>query len=162
MNKPSSHSIMKLKVLCRDEEACTRSRRNDVLKVQRNLAPELHPFDKQVEYTRALTAAKLDRMHAKPFIASFMHDDGVNTMARNPKALNSLLSGSADGDVRIWDVAGRRCLRKLVGHTGAVRGLAVTPCGRLAISASTDCTVRMWEVPAALCWAAWCRRTARR
>ena len=138
---------MKLKVLNRDEEQCTRSRRNDVQKVHRNLSAELHPFDKQVEYTRALAAAKLDRMHAKPFLASFMHDDGVYTMARNPKALNSLLSGSADGDVRIWDVAGRRCLRKLVGHSGAVKGLAVTPCGKFAVSASTDCTVRMWEVP---------------
>jgi WD repeat and SOF domain-containing protein 1 len=140
---------MKLKVINRSEEECTRSRRNDVTKVHRNLGPEMHPFDKQVEYTRALTAAKMDRMFAKPFIASFMHDDGVNCMARNPKALNSLLSGSADGDVRIWDVAGRRCLRKLVGHTAAVRGLAVTPCGKFAISASTDCTVRMWEVPPA-------------
>lgn len=140
---------MKVKVINRSEEQCTRSRQQDVTKVQRNLDPQLHPFERQVEYTRAVTAAKVDRMFAKPFVASFMHDDGVNCLSRNPKRLNSLLSGSADGDVRIWDVAARRCLRKLIGHSGAIRGITVTPDGNFAISAGTDCSVKMWRVPTA-------------
>lgn len=138
---------MKVKLINRSEEKYTRERAQDVQKVHRNLDPQLHPFEKAVEYTRALTAAKMDRMFAKPFVASFMHDDGVNCLARNPKRLNSLLSGSADGDIRIWDVAAKRCLRKLVGHKGAVRGISVTPDGSHAISAATDCTVKMWNVP---------------
>lgn len=140
---------MKLKVIHRDEAACTRERSQDVQKVHRNLDPQLHPFEKAVEYTRAITAAKMDRMFSKPFVSSFLHDDGVNCLARNPKRLNSLLSGSADGDVRIWDIAAKRCLRKLVGHSGAIRGLAVTPDGNFTISASTDCSVKMWRVPVA-------------
>jgi len=138
---------MKVKLINRSEEKYTRERAQDVQKVHRNLDPQLHPFEKAVEYTRALTAAKMDRMFAKPFVASFMHDDGVNCLARNPKRLNSLLSGSADGDIRIWDVAAKRCLRKLVGHKGAVRGISVTPDGGFAISAATDCSVKMWKVP---------------
>jgi WD repeat and SOF domain-containing protein 1 len=89
----------------------------------------------------------MQRMFAKPFLASLSHDDGVTCLARNPKRLASLLSGSADGDVRLWDVAARRCLRRLVGHTGAVRGISVAPSGDLAVSASTDCTVKLWKVP---------------
>lgn len=138
---------MKVKVINRREESYTRERGQDVQKVHKNLEPTLHPFEKAVEYTRALTAAKLDRMFAKPFVASFMHDDGINCLARNPKRMNSLLAGSADGDVRLWDIAARRCMRKLVGHTGAVRGVCVTPDGTCAISVSTDCTVKMWKVP---------------
>lgn len=138
---------MKVKVINRSEEAYTRERSQDVIKVHKNLDPSLHPFEKAVEYTRALTAAKMDRMFAKPFVASFMHDDGVTCLARNPKRINCILSGSADGEVRLWDIAARRCLRRLVGHTGAVRGICVTPDGTCAISASTDCSVKMWKVP---------------
>ena len=32
------------------------------------------------------------------------------------------VSGCADGNIHLWDVPARRCLRKLVGHTGA-RGI---------------------------------------
>jgi WD repeat and SOF domain-containing protein 1 len=89
----------------------------------------------------------MERMFAMPFLASLPHDDGVTCLARNPRRLGSLLSGCADGDVRLWDVAARRCLRRLVGHTGAVRGLACTPSGDAAVSASTDCTVKLWRAP---------------
>lgn len=89
----------------------------------------------------------MERMFAKPFLASFMHDDGVTCLTRNPRRLNSLLSGSADGEIRLWDVAAKRCLRRLVGHTGAVRGLSVTLSGDALVSCSTDCTVKLWKVP---------------
>jgi len=138
---------MKVKVINRSEDACTRERAQDVQKVHRNLDPALHPFEKAIEYTRALTAAKMERMFARPFIASFAHSDGITCLARNPRRLNSLLAGSADGEVRLWDVGARRCLRRCMGHTGAVRGISLTPDGEAAVSASTDCTVKLWKVP---------------
>lgn len=91
-------------------------------------------------------AAKLERVFAKPFLASLEHDDGITCLARNPRRLNCLLSGSADGDIRLWDLPARRCLRRLVGHTGAVKGVSVTPDGEACVSASTDCTVKLWKV----------------
>lgn len=87
----------------------------DVLQVHRNLDPALHPLEKEVEYTRALNAAKLQRVFAKPFLGALSHDDGVTCLARNPAQLNSLVSGTADGTVRLWDVAAQRCLRRLEG-----------------------------------------------
>jgi WD repeat and SOF domain-containing protein 1 len=170
---------MKVKTINRSEEAFTRERAQDVQKVHHNLDPALHPFEKAVEYTRALQAGtfqfmltnfprhcrcrhlsqythfflllfstvKLDRIFAKPFVASFAHDDGVTCLARNPRRLNSLLSGSADGEIRLWDVPARRCLRRLVGHTAAVRGISITPDGEACVSASIDCTVKLWKVP---------------
>lgn len=50
---------MKVKVINRSEEAYTRERAQDVQKVHRNLDPSLHPFEKAVEYTRALAAGQL-------------------------------------------------------------------------------------------------------
>ena len=60
--------------------------------MHRNLDPALHPHEKAVEYTRALNAAKLQRVFAKPFLGSLPHTDGVTCLARSPAHLNSLVS----------------------------------------------------------------------
>lgn len=75
-----------------------RERVEDIHKVQRNFDPEAHPFEQGREYTRALNAVKLDRMFAKPFVASLNgHIDGVYSMTKHPHKLNSMISGSGDG-----------------------------------------------------------------
>jgi WD repeat and SOF domain-containing protein 1 len=111
---------------CRD--ACSKAPLNSSAKVthgrcceqvHRNLDPALRPHEKEVEYTRALNAAKLQRVFAKPFLGSLPHDEGVTCLARNPAQLNSLVSGAADGVVRLWDIAGQRCLRRLEGNAEA-------------------------------------------
>ena len=52
---------MKVKAINRSEVDYTRDRTSDLHKVHKNLDPALHPFEKAVEYTRALNAVKLDR-----------------------------------------------------------------------------------------------------
>ena len=138
---------MKVKVISRSEEEYTRERTSDLRKVQRNYDPQLHQFEKAKEYTRALNAAKLDRIFAKPFIAALPHDDGVTCLARNPRLINSIVAGAADGDIRIWDIPQERVLRRLVGHTAAVKGISFAPDGETVVSASTDATVKLWKVP---------------
>ncbi|KAI8464516.1 MAG: WD40-repeat-containing domain protein [Monoraphidium minutum] len=138
---------MKVKVINRNEEAFTKERAGDVKKVHRNYDPELHHFSKATEYARALNAAKLERVFAKPFVAALPHADGVTALARNPRRLNSLVAGSADGEIRIWDIPSERPLRRLLGHVGAVRGLAFAPGGEAAVSAGADASVKLWKVP---------------
>ena len=138
---------MKVKVLDRDEEQFTRERAQDVKKVHRNYDPALHQFTKAHEYARALNAAKLERVFAKPFVAALAHADGVTALARNPKRLNSVVAGSADGDIRIWDIPMQRALRRLVGHAGAVRGIGFAPGGEACVSAGSDASVKLWKVP---------------
>ncbi|GMH38452.1 hypothetical protein BSKO_06336 [Bryopsis sp. KO-2023] len=140
---------MKVKVLNRSETECTRQRAGDFPRVHRNHDPKLHPFERAREYTRALNAAKLDRVFAKPFVSAFEHAEGVTCLARNSKRLNCVLSGTHDGTIHLWDIPGKRCLRKLVGHKGTATGVAVTEDGEGCISCSSDCTVKLWKVPAA-------------
>jgi len=140
---------MKVKVINRSERDYTKERSQDLKKVQTNLDPELHPFEKAKEYTRALNAAKLEKVFAKPFVSAFTLDEAVTSLARSPARLNSLISGTADGDVRLWDIPAKRCTRRFVGHTGPIRGISVSPDGNHAVTCSDDCTVRLWKVPVA-------------
>ena len=115
---------MKVKVLCRNPQDYLRQRTTDIHKVPRNLDPALHPLEGPREYVRALNATKLDRVFAKPFVGSLSgHTDGVYCMCKHPTKLSVLLSGSCDGEVRIWNLASRDCTWSFVGHEGFVRGI---------------------------------------
>lgn len=99
---------MKVKVINRSEASMTRERSEDVMQVHRNLDPTLHPFERAREYTRALNAAKTERVFAKPFIGALPHDEAVYCIARSPTRLNCVLAGCGDGMVKLWDVPGKR------------------------------------------------------
>ena len=58
----------------------------------------MHPFARARERTRALNAAKMERMFAKPFVTSLEgHVDAVEVMVRKPDTLDIVASGSWDG-----------------------------------------------------------------
>ena len=58
----------------------------------------MHPFARARERMRALNAAKMERMFAKPFVASLEgHVDAVEVLARKPASLTTVASASWDG-----------------------------------------------------------------
>lgn len=66
---------------------------------------------------------------------------------RSAFAKDSLLNVSLDCSkvLRVWDTATLE-IRILPGHTGSVNALAVTPNGHMAISASDDTTLKVWDL----------------
>ena len=52
---------------------------------------------------------------------------------------------SGDRTVRVYEVEGRRDLKRLVGHTGSVWAVALSTDGRRALSGSMDGTARIWD-----------------
>jgi WD40 repeat protein/serine/threonine protein kinase len=52
---------------------------------------------------------------------------------------------SGDKTLRLWDVSNGRCVRTLEGHTDYVWDSCFSPNGQLALSVSSDETLRMWE-----------------
>lgn len=120
--------------------------------IQRNLAPHLHPFAKPREYTRALTAAKMDRMFAKPFVGALGgHQDGVYVLGKDPRRVAVVAGGGGDGEVIVHSLALRRPLLKIPNaHRGMVGGLCwsaeardgkrgLISCGKL------DGTIKIWR-----------------
>lgn len=116
----------------------------------RNPDPKLHPFQQAREAQRALNAAKLERMHAKPFVGSLEgHRDGVYCLAKHLTDLKLVASGSADGEVRVWNLASRKCVwQNADAHSKAfVKGLGFLPGRRdgAFLSAADDRLVKLWE-----------------
>eukprot|EP00741_Cyanophora_paradoxa_P002677 tig00000615_g2597.t1 len=136
---------MKVKTISRVEEEATKERKSDLQKVQRNIDPLLHPFERAREYTRALNAAKLEKVFAKPFIQALAgHSDGVFCMAKNPTQISQIISGSCDGELRIWSLSHSKCTWRVNAHSGFVRGVAVSRRGEYLVSCGDDKTVKLW------------------
>ncbi|CAD6922842.1 unnamed protein product, partial [Tilletia laevis] len=142
---------MKINVLSRSLDAHTPARLGDLAPTSRNLDPALHPFSKPREYTRALNASKLNRLFAKPFVASLSgHIDGVYALAVDPLRLSAVASGSGDGEIRLWDLSQQALVQSYPGaHKGIIQSLAFCPLqaagpgrGRVLLSCSTDASIK--------------------
>lgn len=115
--------------------------------VPRNYDPSQHPFDSIREYVRAVNATKLERVFAKPFLGCLDgHRDGISCFSNHPHKLSELCSGAYDGEIRIWDLPTRNCLRHFVAHEGFVRGICYTPDGNQFITVGDDKTIKTWNV----------------
>ena len=139
---------MKVKALTRSQASTTRASRHDLRPTHRNLDPAAHPMARAREYTRAVTAAKLDRMFAQPFVGELAggHADAVTCLALSRTGLCPAASGAADGTVRVWDLATRRRVASLAAHARGVSGLAFDHgVGGRFYSCGEEGTVKAWS-----------------
>ena len=140
---------MKVKMLKRDPSDYIRETKSDIHRVPRNFNPELHPFESNREYVRAMNAAKLERVFAKPFLGALDgHGDGVTALKAHPKRLSRVASASADGEVRIWDLTRRHCMKIFQGHDSRslIRGIAFDSSGERLMSIADDKKILTWKV----------------
>ena len=104
-------------MLKRNPEDHVRETKRDIRKVHRDFSAELHPFEAAREYQKALNAAKLERVFAKPFLGALSgHSDGVSALRPHPKRLSLVASTSYDGEVRLWNLVSRKCVANFQGH----------------------------------------------
>jgi WD40 repeat protein len=140
------YTIMKIKTISRSSADYVRERVSGVEKLQKNKDPRIHPFEQAREYTRAVRAVKLDKMFAKPFIGAMDdHSDGVWCTATSPTRVTQFVSGSCDGEIRVWDLALRRTVWASYAHTGFVRGLTVDRTGKWLFSCGDDRTIKQFR-----------------
>jgi WD40 repeat protein len=75
------------------------------------------------------------------------HQDGVSAVAVAADG-RTVLSGSFDKSVRLWDLDTGQELTRYDGHTAPVLAVALSADGRRALSGGLDQTVRLWDVGA--------------
>lgn len=141
---------MKVKVISRAQSTVSRATNRDIRPEHRNLDPLAHPQSRAREYVRAVTAAKLDRMFAKPFVGELRggHVDAVSALAVCRTSLCPAVTGCVDGSVRIWDLQRRNMVASLDGaHSRVVTGLVFgNGVDGFVYSCGEDGVVRSWCV----------------
>ncbi len=73
------------------------------------------------------------------------HTKTVKSVAFHPDG-KSVLSGSEDSTLRLWDIETGKEVRRFTGHTESVNSVAVSPDGRFALSGSSDKSLRLWDI----------------
>lgn len=137
---------MKVKVLKRNAQDFVRETKHDIHKVHRNYSQVEHPFEAEREYQRAMNSVKLEKVFAKPFIGSLDgHRDGITCVAKHPGALSKMASAASDGEVRLWQLADRKCTDTWQAHDGVIRGLTYTPSGDQLLTCADDKTIKTWD-----------------
>lgn len=127
---------MKVKTLAHaDQRETTR----DIFVTNRNLAPNMHPFERQREYTRALTQTKLARLFAAPFVANIVCPSGIQSLFSQP---NRLVVGCDDGSVSLVNLVSKKTLFTSQAHKGFVK-VCGTPQGGFISAASK--LVKIWS-----------------
>lgn len=117
----------------------------------RNFENSVGSLEQARELKREINSVKLEKIFAKPFLAALEHAECITAMGVNKEFPNTLLTGSADGVIRLWDIPTRRILSRFLGHTKSVRGVSVSYNGTSCVSCSDDCTIRLWKIgPASL------------
>lgn len=135
--------------MSRLDQDYARARKTDLHPIFHNPSTVLHPFEKAREYTRALNAAKLERLFSKPFVRALSgHADGVYSLAKRASDLTTLVTGAGDGELRVWELSEGKCVWKTAGaHRGIVSGVCLFP-GRegKCVSVGTDQTCKIWDM----------------
>ncbi len=73
------------------------------------------------------------------------HEAATSAVAYDPDGA-SIVTGSDDGALRLWDAASGELRATLTGHEGGIRSVGFSPDGRNIISSANDGTVRIWDV----------------
>ncbi|PKA57774.1 Dynein assembly factor with WDR repeat domains 1 [Apostasia shenzhenica] len=73
------------------------------------------------------------------------HEDGVTCLLWLGQT-RYVATGCVDGKVRIWDSLSGGCVRTFSGHVDVVQSLAITADENFLVSASNDCTARVFSI----------------
>eukprot|EP00762_Andalucia_godoyi_P000820 ANDGO_03873.mRNA.1 F-box-like/WD repeat-containing protein ebi len=74
------------------------------------------------------------------------HTDAVFVIRWSPRQPNLLLSGSSDGQLRLWDITSGLCVGQLREHKEGISAAAFSPDGTYFASASADGRIFVWSV----------------
>ena len=78
------------------------------------------------------------------------HESHINGVACSADG-RTIISGSADMTVKVWDVKTGACLLTCTGHKGWVRSVACSADGTTVVSGAEDEAVKVWDACTGMC-----------
>jgi WD40 repeat protein len=73
------------------------------------------------------------------------HDAGVYAVAVSDDG-KTLISGSDDGEIKVWDLPTMTEIASLAGHDARIRAVAISSDHRFIVSGSNDGVIKVWGV----------------
>jgi WD40 repeat protein len=107
--------------------------------------PQAERFVDAREFKRTLLGMGQHVTEAAPRRILRGHTDGVLAVTWLPDG-RTLVSGSKDGTVCLWDTTSGKQRSLLEGHIGPVTCLAAHPAGALLASGGADACIHLWQV----------------
>ena len=145
--------MVKVRTICRNPKEYEKKSAKDMMKLQRNPDPQLHPFQEAREYQRALNAAKIEKIFSKPFVSALdVHSDSIISMAKNYNSMVEFVTGGVNGEIVMWDLHKKTHEYVINGHTEGVKGLTyVNPkrlnlTDKLFLSSGDDKYINIWSM----------------
>ncbi|MBD2042928.1 GUN4 domain-containing protein [Microcoleus sp. FACHB-672] len=83
--------------------------------------------------------------HGYPKTTFTGHSRKVTCVAISPDG-QTLISGSEDQTLKVWDLHTGKLITTLTGHLGEVTCVAISPDGQTLVSGSDDCTLIVWDL----------------
>jgi small GTP-binding protein len=93
--------------------------------------------------------AREERAVQEPMILKG-HTGSVWGVAVTPDG-RTVVSGSSDKTLKVWDLETGQCRATFEGHTDTVLDVAITPDGRTVVSGSDDHTLKVWDIATGQC-----------
>ncbi len=98
---------------------------------------------KQTYYAQIVSSNRIEKISISKELKG--HTSFINCLAISPDG-KTLVSGSADNSIRLWNFATGQPLKTLTGHTSYVNAIVITPDGKTLVSGGADTTIKLWDL----------------
>jgi WD40 repeat protein len=101
-------------------------------------------WDDELNYIRIWKINTQGNINTEESISLLGHKKQVNSIAFSPDG-QTLVSGSNDRDIKLWNLRTRETICTLSEHTDVVTSVAFSPDGQTLASGSKDGTFKIWQ-----------------
>src|SRR5207244_2179047 len=110
------------------------------MSTSRILSPTVKQGENLFPFPPQLVVEKLDLLYTLTG-----HKNAVSSVILSADG-QTLISGSDDQTIKVWNLSTGKLQRTLTGHTGLVFSVALSADGQTLISGSRDQTIKVWKL----------------